>query len=350
MLTAGSGAPCNAIWAADVPACTGAVDQHGADAVIVAEGLEPAQYAAAMAGIGRPVIAAQDETAAAAQAQDAGAADVLDRADLSPALLTRAVRYAVDRARVKQELNFVRRRHDLISGISSEGFWYWDVASSRAELSPQWKSLLGYEGDQTGDSPEEWLGRIHPDEVRGHIEGKTPLFQSEHRLRDKQDAYRVMQVRGQSHRDDSGRALLFSRTCADVTEAKLAEAQLRQGAFYDSLTGLPNRAVFSDRLGRSIERARRRGDYLFAVLFLDLDRFKVVNDGLGHGIGDQLLVGVARRLEQCLRTSDTVARLGGDEFALLLEDIRDIYGQGHYMSRPLAAGTARELIAANPEW
>jgi len=109
----------------------------------------------------------------------------------------------------------------------------------------------------------------------------------------------------------------------DVTERKTAEMRLVHDAFHDALTNLPNRALFSDLLGRSIARARRREDYQFALLFLDVDRFKVINDSLGHIMGDQLLVAMARRLERCVRPGDTVARLGGDEFTLLLDDIVD---------------------------
>ncbi|MEP0801270.1 EAL domain-containing protein [Funiculus sociatus GB2-A5] len=110
----------------------------------------------------------------------------------------------------------------------------------------------------------------------------------------------------------------------DITDRKLAEEQLIHDAFYDKLTGLPNRALFMDRLKHANELKKRRNDYLFAVLFLDLDRFKVVNDSLGHMSGDQLLVEIARKLETCVRHVDTVARLGGDEFAILLDDITNI--------------------------
>jgi diguanylate cyclase (GGDEF)-like protein/PAS domain S-box-containing protein len=109
----------------------------------------------------------------------------------------------------------------------------------------------------------------------------------------------------------------------DVTQRKTAELRLVHDAFHDSLTSLPNRSLFADLLARSIGRARRRTDYFFALLFLDIDRFKVVNDSLGHMIGDQLLVAIARRLERCVRPGDTVARLGGDEFTVLLDDIVD---------------------------
>ncbi|HEY7041800.1 MAG TPA: EAL domain-containing protein [Methylomirabilota bacterium] len=101
--------------------------------------------------------------------------------------------------------------------------------------------------------------------------------------------------------------------------------QLARQAFRDSLTSMPNRALFMDRLSHALTRTERRGEQL-AVLFLDLDRFKVVNDSLGHSVGDQLLVGVSQRLAACLRPEDTIARLGGDEFAILLEDVKDDRG------------------------
>lgn len=110
----------------------------------------------------------------------------------------------------------------------------------------------------------------------------------------------------------------------DMTEQRKVREQLSYQAFHDALTGLPNRLLFIDRLTQAIERLKRHQDTRFAVLFLDLDRFKLVNDSLGHPIGDQLLIAIAARLEGCLRASDTIARLGGDEFAILLEDIQDV--------------------------
>ncbi|MEH2349339.1 MAG: diguanylate cyclase [Nostoc sp.] len=118
----------------------------------------------------------------------------------------------------------------------------------------------------------------------------------------------------------TGTVLVFQ----DITKRKETEAELIRNAFYDGLTELPNRVLFLDRLRQTIERSKRRSDYYFAVLFLDLDGFKEINDRFGHGIGDDFLVAIARRLESCLRGGDTVARFGGDEFTVLLEDIKDI--------------------------
>jgi diguanylate cyclase (GGDEF)-like protein/PAS domain S-box-containing protein len=118
----------------------------------------------------------------------------------------------------------------------------------------------------------------------------------------------------------TGAVLVFQ----DITKRKQTEAQLMHNAFYDGLTELPNRVLFLDRLRQTIERSKRRNDYYFAVLFLDLDGFKEINDRFGHGIGDDFLVAIARRLESCLRGGDSVARFGGDEFTVLLDDIKGI--------------------------
>jgi diguanylate cyclase (GGDEF)-like protein len=130
-----------------------------------------------------------------------------------------------------------------------------------------------------------------------------------------------MLCRGLAVTDESGVATRMAGSMTDITERKLAEQQLVHDAMHDALTGLPNRALFADRLGRAQERARRHEGSSFAVLFLDLDRFKVINDSLGHQAGDQLLEEIGRRLVKATRAEDTVARLGGDEFAILVEEV-----------------------------
>ncbi|MEG4214898.1 EAL domain-containing protein [Microcoleus sp. Pol14C6] len=127
---------------------------------------------------------------------------------------------------------------------------------------------------------------------------------------------------GRAVRDPDGNLLYYEGTVEDITLRKIAEDKLVHDALHDMLTGLPNRSLFMDRLGHAIELSKRRPEILFAVLFIDLDRFKVVNDSLGHLVGDRLLIAIAQRLGICLRAGDTVARLGGDEFAILLENIK----------------------------
>jgi diguanylate cyclase (GGDEF)-like protein len=134
----------------------------------------------------------------------------------------------------------------------------------------------------------------------------------------------ALSPRGESY----GRVWSFS----DITERKEFERQLAHQAFHDPLTGLPNRALFMNRLERAVARIGR-GDHSMAVMFLDLDRFKVINDSMGHEVGDQLLVEVAHRLAGCVRPGDTVARFGGDEFTLLLEDVTGIEDATHVAQR-----------------
>jgi len=133
-----------------------------------------------------------------------------------------------------------------------------------------------------------------------------------------------MLCRGLAVRNHAGIAYRMAGSQTDVTDQKKAKEQLQYDAFHDNMTGIANRALFLDRLGMAIEHNKRRKDYMFGVLFLDLDRFKNINDSLGHLVGDQLLVQIAARLKRCLRSGDTLARFGGDEFVMLLEDIDKI--------------------------
>ncbi len=224
-----------------------------------------------------------------------------------------------------------RRRYALVEHAANDGLWHWDIANDKVRFSPRWKELLGYAEHEIENNINEWVDRIHPEErervlsaLRAHLEGLTSHFENEHRVMHETGVYRWVVCRGLAARDEHGKALEFGGSLTDVTHRKVAEEQLAHRAFYDPLTNLPNRALFLDRLRHALRRATRRKDYAFAVLFLDVDRFKVINDSLGHMAGDRLLVMVARRLEISLRPGDSVARLGGDEFTVLLDDIKDI--------------------------
>lgn len=177
-------------------------------------------------------------------------------------------------------------------------------------------------------TPRLWLSLIHgEDQTRFtqhlHLLNSTGVGECEYRIVRPNGELRWLLCRSRLVYDENEQPVRIDGISSDITERRMAEAQLRRNAFYDSLTELPNRALFMDRLWHTIRRARRRGGYLFAVLFLDIDSFKVVNDSLGHTVGDDLLIAIARRLEDYLRPSDTLARLGGDEFTILLEEISD---------------------------
>jgi diguanylate cyclase (GGDEF)-like protein/PAS domain S-box-containing protein len=235
------------------------------------------------------------------------------------------------RTRMEEALRESEERYALAARASNEGLWDWDLSSGEVYYSPRWKAMLGCSEEEIGARPDEWLERVHAEDVervrsalRAHVEGLSSHLEAEYRILHRNGSYRWVLCRGLAVRDGQGRATRIAGSQGDVTHRKLAEEQLAHRAFYDPLTNLPNRALFLDRLRHALRRASRRKDYLFAVLFLDIDRFKLINDSLGHMAGDRLLVLIARRLELALRPGDSVARLGGDEFTVLLDDIRDV--------------------------
>lgn len=234
------------------------------------------------------------------------------------------------RKRTEQALRESEERYARAVQGANDGIWDWNLKNNQVYYSTRWKSMLGYEEGEIGNDPDEWFIRIHPKDVEkvklalsAHIRGVTAHFENEHRMKHMDGSYRWMLSRGLAVRGKDGTASRIAGSQTDISARKAAEAKLLHDAFYDRLTGLPNRALFMDRLKNAIERAKRRDDYTFAVLFLDLDEFKNINDSFGHPVGDQLLVAISDLLKTNLRATDTVARLGGDEFVILLEDIKD---------------------------
>jgi diguanylate cyclase (GGDEF)-like protein/PAS domain S-box-containing protein len=214
-----------------------------------------------------------------------------------------------------------------------------DHAAGMALISAdgQWRRVNGSLCQILGYSEQELLATnfqevTYPDDLGDdlvHIyqllEGKRRIDQREKRYLHK-SGHPIWVLQSASvARNAGGEALHLILQIQDITERKRAEEQVHHAAFHDALTGLPNRTLLSDRLSLALARAKRNKEYQFAVLFLDLDRFKLVNDSLGHTLGDQLLVELGRRLELCMRKADTVARLGGDEFGMLLDGIKDPY-------------------------
>ncbi len=234
----------------------------------------------------------------------------------------------------EKRLHDCEERYALAAKGANDGLWSWDLDRDAMHLSPRWCALVGLEPEERHASPEEWWRRIHPDDVErvraeldAHLSGKSETFEIEHRMVHNQGRYLWVLTRGEAVRDVHGAPARIAGSLTDITKQKLAEERLRHDALHDDLTGLPNRSMFMDHFGRVLERARRSEQtFQFAVLFLDFDRFKRINDSLGHLVGDQLLIAIARRLGSCVRPSDTVARLGGDEFAVLLERVAGVTG------------------------
>jgi diguanylate cyclase (GGDEF)-like protein/PAS domain S-box-containing protein len=238
---------------------------------------------------------------------------------------------ALDHDALVDEIRASEERYALAARAANDGLWDWDVPSGTVFYSPRWKAMLGYAEDEIGTKPDEWLSRVHADE-RDELEdmvvhqlsgGQGPL-QIEHRMLAKDGTYRWTLCRAIAVPAPSGRAARIVGSLTDITERKELESRLRQAALYDSLTGLPNRLLFMDRIDQAFARARRTPDYKFCILFMDLDGFKSVNDTYGHAFGDELLVRVAERIAAHLRDNDTAVRFGGDEFAVLLDNVNSM--------------------------
>ncbi len=264
------------------------------------------------------------------------------------------VRDVTDRIRTERALRESEERYALAARGANDGLWDWNLETNTIYYSPRWKAMLGYGGGEIGEAPDDWLRRVHPEdavrvrgELDGHARSPSPHFESEHRILHKDGSYRWVLCRGVAERDGLGKASRMAGSLTDISDRKWAEERLMHDALHDVLTGLPNRALFMTLLERALGRLKRRGDHPFAVLFLDVDRFKVVNDSLGHMVGDQFLIEVARRLLRCVRPGDTVARLGGDEFTVLLEDIGDRADATHIAERIQADFATPIQVGAN---
>jgi diguanylate cyclase (GGDEF)-like protein/PAS domain S-box-containing protein len=230
-----------------------------------------------------------------------------------------------------ESLSDREERYSLVVNSTNDGLWDWDLGTNQISFCYRWKKMIGHAQEEIGTSTQEWFKRIHPDdvetvetEITAHLLGLTPQFQNEHRLRHRDGKYRWMRCRGMAVWETSREAYRMAGSITDITEQKEAEEQLLHNAFHDSLTGLPNRTLFMNKLKRALARINQGDEYLFAILFLDLDRFKVINDSLGHHVGDQLLIALSQRLEAAIRPGDMVARLGGDEFAIILDRIKSV--------------------------
>jgi diguanylate cyclase (GGDEF)-like protein/PAS domain S-box-containing protein len=276
------------------------------------------------------LLTADDNREVDLEVMKSGAADFLMKGEVTPRLLERSMRYARERAQALEALRESEQRYALVVEASNDGIWDWKLGPNSVYFSERWKEMLGFAAEEIGDQPSEWFERVHDEdlaqlylELNGHLDGRLPFFETEFRMLHRDGTYHWMHCRGVALRDKAGKAFQMAGSLSDITRRKLLEEELQHDALHDHLTGLPNRTLFLDRLEQALEISLDRPDYAFAVLFLDLDGFKRINDTLGHLFGDQLLVTTARRLEGCLRANDTVARFGGDEFVILLNDYRD---------------------------
>ena len=243
------------------------------------------------------------------------------------------------RREVEQALVESQERYALAAKAANDALWDWDLIANSIYLSERWYRMLDLDPTEALADPETWFERAHPQDrqplrlaVQDHLEGEAEHFELEHRLRTRDGSYRWVLCRGLLVRQDGRIPMRLVGSMSDITARKEAEARLVHDALHDSLTGLPNRVLFMERLSHAIQVSRRNPDMRSALLFLDLDNFKVVNDSMGHWAGDELLRAVAGRIDRCLRGTDllarfgtekALARFGGDEFTILLMGVRD---------------------------
>ena len=229
-----------------------------------------------------------------------------------------------------------------------DGLWEWNLKTDQIYFSPRWRALLGYGDRGQTARPDVWFNLVHPydlDELMSrlaaHLDGKTSYFECEHRIRQADGSYRWVLSHGRVVLDSDGKPERLAGSQIDIKRMKNYEAQLVHEATHDRLTGLANRQQLLEQLEEEFVKARRSRTYRFAAAFMDLDRFKYVNDTLGHMVGDELLKVVADRLKRAVRANDLVSRLGGDEFVVLMRGVRD-------SEEALALGTRiRDSIATS---
>jgi len=250
------------------------------------------------------------------------------------------------RKRTEQQMLRAKERLDLALTSSSLALWDWDFKNHRVYFNENWAALLGDPPREDPLAGDEVLGWNHLDDrevflaaVGNAMKGVSEAFDCEYRVPNAAGEWIWVHSRGKvTQRDESGQALRMTGTSTNITKRKAAEERAEFLATRDALTSLPNRVLLHDRLEQGVVNAARHHTG-FAFMFIDLDRFKTINDSLGHHVGDELLKGVAKRLAGCVRASDTVARLGGDEFAVILENLRDTDVEG-------AQEVAEKMIAS----
>ncbi len=254
-------------------------------------------------------------------------------------LLTANLRWNAHQRQNKRDL-------ELIAHTTHDSLWEWDIAGNRVHRSGNVKRIFGGSKNESPGTVEAWRGRLHPEDterVWHHLHWTVEnggVWEEEYRVRRKDGSYVPVSDRGIVVRDKTGKAVRMIGGIADISAQRQAEEQLIHNASHDALTGLPNRELFLARTRRAIAARRQQPGKILAVLFLDIDRFKVVNDSLGHAIGDELLAAVAGRLKGCLRPEDLVARFGGDEFTLMLDGVDGLAAAAQ------SADRVQEVVAA----
>ncbi|WP_100914619.1 bifunctional diguanylate cyclase/phosphodiesterase [Pseudoalteromonas spongiae] len=230
----------------------------------------------------------------------------------------------------ERKLYLSQQRYELAAKGASAGVWDWDISNNEVFYSTKFTELLGFDNLAFGCDFASFTEQIHPDDIKQfkaslevHLADPFEAFDIEVRMYSAKQQELWFHIVGEAMRDEKGNPYRMVGSMSDITEKKQSQQVIWHQANFDALTQLPNRNMFTDRLNQEIAKSKRSGDK-FALLFIDLDHFKEVNDTMGHNAGDLLLVEVSERLKIILRETDTVARIGGDEFTALLCNIHNL--------------------------
>ncbi|MBN1688293.1 MAG: EAL domain-containing protein [Candidatus Omnitrophica bacterium] len=272
------------------------------------------------------ILTALDDRSAALEAVRRGAQDFLHKRDFDLRFLAQILTDAIRRKKAEKVLSESKRRYDILLHTSEQVLYEWDPAKNELSFEGNTKKVLGYARQELQGSLEHWLELIHPEDLprfetpTGFISARKLTSRLEYRVRRPDGSWVLIEDRGHFYTDPKENITRMTGVINDISQKKKFEEKLNKLSWYDHLTGLPNRMLLIDRLNRAVISARYRKQKL-AVLFLELDHFKRINDTFGHSMGDQLLHAVAQRLKLAVQETDTVSRIGGDEFVILLPDL-----------------------------
>lgn len=265
------------------------------------------------------------------QAAELGAVDYLVKEQLDAQVLERTIRYAVKTAHGTKVLRESEERYVLTAQGANDGLWDWNLQTNNIIFSPRWKSIFGYAESEINNTPDEWFGRVHPEDldqveaaVRDHVLGKSDHLESTHRIRHADGSYRWVLVRAAAARTRDGEAYRMAGSHMDITKLRDTEQQLLERSFFDQLTGLPSRNLLLDRAAVATLDVNPENGQRCAMLAIRVDAASSVGLTLGKTEADRFITETADRFRQCMRNADTIARLGDDEFGVLLTDIGDI--------------------------
>ena len=289
------------------------------------------------------IVTSNDDSEQTVKAFEQGANDYITKPiDLDIASIR--INNQLNLKRAQADLIESRERYDLAASGANDGLWDWNLVTDEIYASSRWKEIIGLKCGQQVDSPNYWLDRIHPDDrgsfeenLSNNLEGQTDNFEHEHRICLDDGTIRWVLCRGMAMRGKDGRAHRIAGWLSDITQGKMV----------DGLTGLSNRNSFAERIESCIKRVKRNPELGFAVLFIDLDNFKLINDSHGHDVGDEFLKVIAQRLQASIRQQGSlVARIGGDEFTITVEDIPNCEPAKHVSNR-IVESIAEPIRIAN---